>query len=50
MMSTNDDVRRAQMRAVARNFFKDKPPGTAIEQHQLDEYYRRLREAAKETA
>jgi hypothetical protein len=42
-----DELRRARIRAVVRDFFRDKPPGTTIEQHELDEYHRRLREAAQ---
>lgn len=42
-----DDLRRARIRRVIRDFFKDKPPGTTIEPHELDDYYRRLREAAR---
>ena len=47
-MSANDELRRTRIRAVIRDFFRDKPPGTTIEQHDLDAYHRRLREAAQE--
>ena len=43
------DARRDRLRAIVRDFFKDKPPGTAIAQADLEAYYRRLREAAKES-
>jgi hypothetical protein len=43
----NDELRRARMRRIVRDFFRDKPPGTTIEQHDLDDYHRRLREAAQ---
>lgn len=41
-----DELSRHRLRRVIRDFFRDKPPGTAIEQHDLDEYHRRLQEAA----
>lgn len=41
-----EHLRLNRLRAVIRDFFKDKPPGTTIEQHELDAYHRRLREAA----
>lgn len=39
---------RTRLRAIVRDFFKDKPPGTAIEQADLNDYHSRLREAVKE--
>lgn len=45
-----NDPRRQRIRAVIRDFFRDKPPGTTLERHELDAYYRRLREAAQEEA
>jgi hypothetical protein len=47
-VSDKRDPRRERLYAIIRDFFKDKPPGTPIEQRDLDDYYRRLREAAKE--
>ena len=46
MNTETDELRRARIRRVIRDFFKNKPPGTTIEQHELDAYHRRLREAA----
>jgi hypothetical protein len=40
-----DELHRQRLRRVIRDFFRDKPPGTTIEQHDLDEYHRRLQEA-----
>lgn len=48
--SPTDDVQRARIRRVIHDFFQDKPPGTTIEQRELDEYHRRLREAAREVS
>lgn len=42
-----NELRRQRVRRVIRAFFLDKPPGTTIEQRELDEY-RRLRETARE--
>lgn len=42
-----DDPRRQRIRAVIRDFFRDKPLGTTFERCELDAYYRRLREAAQ---
>ena len=41
-----EHLRLKRLRAVIRDFFKDKPPGTTIEQHELDAYHQRLREVA----
>ena len=38
-------LRRARIRRVIRDFFQDKPPGTTLEWHAIDDYHRRLREA-----
>jgi hypothetical protein len=40
-----DELHRQRLRRVIRDFFRDKPPGTTIEQRDLDEYHRRLQEA-----
>ena len=45
---TLTDPRRERIHAVIRDFFKNKPPGTTIEQHELDAYHRRLRKAAQD--
>lgn len=45
-----DDIRRARIRRVIRDFFKGRPPGTRIEKCDLDAYYSRLREAAREVS
>lgn len=43
-----DEVRRQRVRRVIDDFFRNKPPGTRVEQHEWDAYVQRLREAAKE--
>jgi len=49
LMSDEDKQRLARTRAVSRDFFKDKPPGTTIKQDELEAYWARLREVAEET-
>jgi hypothetical protein len=49
MSTESDDLRRQRIQAVIRNFFRDKPRGTSFEQSELDDYYRRLQEAAQES-
>lgn len=46
--ATNDEILRDHLRRVVRDFFKDKPPGTTIEPHDLDAYHRRLRKVVEE--
>jgi len=43
-----DELRRQRVLRVIRTFFQNKPPGTVIEQRELDEYCQRLREASRE--
>lgn len=45
-----EHLRLKRICTVIRDFFKDKPPGTTIEQHELDAYHQHLREAAQEEA
>ena len=47
LMSEEDKQRLVRLRAVTREFFADKPVGTAIEQHDLDAYRQRLQNAAR---
>ena len=45
-----EHLRWERIRAVIKDFFRDKPPGTMIEDCELFAYCRRLREAAREAA
>src|SRR5262249_42967265 len=47
-MSESDRCRFRRMRAVTRDFFADKPPGTSIEEHALAAYRQQLRVAVRE--
>jgi len=42
-----DELHRQRLRRVVQEFFRNKPPGTTIEQHELDEYQRRLQEVGR---
>jgi hypothetical protein len=44
---TEDELRRARIRAVIREFFRDKPPGTTITDEQLAKYREDLRRATR---
>ena len=47
-VTDDDELLRARLRRVVRDFFQDKPPGTTIEQSDLDRYHRQLREVVEE--
>ncbi len=49
VVQATDELRRLRIRRVIDDFFRDKPPGTTIERHAIDEYHRRLREVGQQS-
>lgn len=44
----SDELLRQKLRRIISDFFRDKPPGTILEEHDLSAYRGRLRETVVE--